>query len=416
MRSPVTNTPPTTTLSVARAARANLRPPAAAGVRFALGGGREVAARSAIVSTVTAVVAVVAAITFAFSLSRLVTTPAMFGWDFDAAVVSGSGYDNLDEPALRRILAEDPAVDAWSGAYFGADAVGDVDVPLLAMRPDSEVRPPLVSGRFVRGAGEIVLGQATASALGADIGDEIELEGAGSPHRALVVGLAVLPTIGRTHAQHTSLGTGGIVVPEQSPGSDLDILGAHHDEPLGPNAVFIRLAPDASVTEEVAHLRETTAPLTGFAGLDVVAAQRPAEIVSSDDVGAAPVLLAAGLALGAAVSLAIALTTSARTHRRELAVLTALGFTPRERAATLLWHATVVVAIGLVVGLPLGALVGRQLWEAFAERLDVLAPAVAPWSASALVSLGGLLLAAAVASWPAREARQLEVAEALRDR
>ena len=63
--------------------------------------------------------------------------------------------------------------------------------------------------------------------------------------------------------------------------------------------------------------------------------QRPAEIVSSDEVGAAPVLLAVGLAFGATISLVIVLTTSVRSHRRELAVLTALGFTRKQRAATL---------------------------------------------------------------------------------
>ena len=404
-----------TTRSAARIAGAHLSPTAATGVRFAFGGGRTIAARSAIISAVTASVAVVAAVTFAVSLSRLVRSPSMFGWNFDAAVVSGNGYDNLDEARVRAILDNDPAVATWSGVYFGGDEVGDFDVPLLGMQPDSTVRPTLTAGRFIRGDDEIVLGQATARALDADIGDDIVLGGDGSPHTLHVVGVAVLPTIGKTHAQHTSLGRGAIVVPHLVPGSNRDILGDPHDETLGPNAVFVRFTPDLPVSAEVAHLRETTAPLTRFAGLDVVPVQRPAEIVSSDQVGTAPLLLAIGLAICAAISLLIVLTTSVRTHRRDLAVLTALGFTRQQRAATLMWHSTVVIAIGLLIGVPIGAVVGREFWYVFAERIDVVAPAVAPWRVSAFIVLAAVIVAIVAASGPARAAQRMNVAAALRD-
>jgi ABC-type antimicrobial peptide transport system permease subunit len=143
--------------------------------------------------------------------------------------------------------------------------------------------------------------------------------------------------------------------------------------------------------------------------------QRPAEIVTSDEVGTAPLLLAAALAIGATISLVIALTTSVRTHRRELAVLTALGFTRKQRAATLIWHSTVVVALGLLVGIPVGAIAGRELWHAFARRIYVLAPPVIPWAVSALIAVAALLLAVALGLGPARAARRLNVAAALRD-
>jgi hypothetical protein len=283
------------------------------------------------------------------------------------------------------------------------------------MQPDSTVRPTLVNGRFIDDDTEIVLGQATARDLHAHIGDEIVLKGDGMPHTVRVVGIAVLPTIGKTHAQHTSLGRGAIVVPGLVPGSDTNILGAPADKPLGPNAVFVRFMPGVVANTELAHLRQTTAPLLGFAGLDVLAVQRPAEIVSSGEVGAAPVLLAIGLAVGATIALVIVLVTSVRSHQRELAVLTALGFTRKQRAATLMWHSTVVVTFGLLIGIPLGALVGRALWQVFARRIDVPAPAVAPWRATALIVLCALFLAVALGLGPARAARRLNVSVALRD-
>jgi putative ABC transport system permease protein len=360
-------------------------------------------------------VAVVAAVTFAASLSRLVRVPSLFGWNFDVAVISGSGYDNIDEARVHQILDNDSAVATWSGAYFGADAVGDIDVPLIGMQPNSTVRPTLVKGRFIGDDTEIVLGQATARALHADVGDELVLKGDGSPHKLHIVGIAVLPTIGKTHAQHTSLGRGAIVVPELVPGSDLNILGDPAGKPLGPNAVFVRFVPGVAAGTELTHLLQTTAPLAGFAGLDVLAVQRPAEIVSSGEVGAAPVLLAIGLALGATIALVIVLVTSVRSHRRELAVLTALGFTRKQRAATLMWHSTIVVIVGLLIGVPLGAVAGRALWRVFAKRIPVPAPAVAPWGATALIVVCALVLAVALGLGPARVARRMNVSAALRD-
>jgi ABC-type antimicrobial peptide transport system permease subunit len=211
------------------------------------------------------------------------------------------------------------------------------------------------------------------------------------------------------------LGRGGIVVPSMVPGSDIDILGNHHNEVLGPNALFVRFAPKVAAGKEIDHLLQTTAPLTSFAGLDVIPVQRPAEIVSSDDVGAAPLLLAIGLALGATIVLVIVLVTSVRSHRRELAVLTALGFTKEQRAATLVWHSAVVVALGLLIGVPLGAVIGRQLWQEYAGRIHVLTPAVTPWRAAGFIVVASLLLAVALGLGPARAARRVNTAAALRE-
>lgn len=398
----------------ARTAVDHLPPPVAIGLRHAVGGGggSSIAARSAIISAVAAATAVIAAVTFAASLTRLVRVPQMYGWNFDAAIVSGNGYDNLDEHRLGQILNDDPVVGSWSGVHFGATSVGDVVVPLLGMRADSTVRPTLIEGRFIEGEQDVVLGRATADALGADLGDTVVLDTGGTLQ---VVGVAVLPSIGKTHTLHTSLGRGAIVVPSLVPGSNLDILGNPQPTALGPNAVFVRFARDVPTGDTLAHLAQTMSPLRRFAGLDVVPAQRPAEIVVSEDVRAAPVVLAGALALAATISLLIALGTSARTHRRELAVLTALGFTRRQRAATMIWHAESVVVVGLLIGAPIGAVVGRELWMGFARRIDVFAPAVAPWTTGVVIAVGALVLAIAVAWGPSQAAQKLDVSAALRD-
>jgi ABC-type antimicrobial peptide transport system permease subunit len=52
------------------------------------------------------------------------------------------------------------------------------------------------------------------------------------------------------------------------------------------------------------------------------------------------------------------LLTSVRRHRRELSVLRALGFTPRQARATVGWMAVTFAALALAAGVPLGIAAG----------------------------------------------------------
>jgi hypothetical protein len=397
------------------AAFPGIGPEAAVGLGFALSTQRGVpVARSAILSGASAAAAVVAALLFSSSLTQLLDTPETFGWDFDSALVDGNGYDNIDEERAAEILDADAAVAAWSGAYFGMDSSDGRDVPLIGMRPDSDVHPPLLAGRFISGDDEIVLGRSTANLLRVGVGDSVTMEGGPRPRRLRVVGIAVLPSIGKTHAQRTSLGRGGIVVPSAVPGVDLDMLGVHHDEPLGPNAILVRYVPTVDAAGETRRLRTVAASLGGFAGFDVLSTQRPAEIVVAEAVGSAPSYLALGLAAGAAFSLLVALGGSVRRRRAELAILTVLGFSARQRAACVVWQSAAVVVVALSIGVPSGVVLGRQLWSAFAGRLDVAAQSASPWLAGAAVCTVALSLAICVALAPARAARRIDVAGALR--
>ena len=57
---------------------------------------------------------------------------------------------------------------------------------------------------------------------------------------------------------------------------------------------------------------------------------------------------------------------------------TALGFTPTQLGATVSWHATITIVLGLVIGVPVGALIGRALWDQFAKdgvKLPIPGPA-----------------------------------------
>jgi ABC-type lipoprotein release transport system permease subunit len=395
------------------AAHSGMPAPAVEGLRFALErSGNAAASWSVIAGSVIAIAALTGAVVFGASLDTLVRKPHLYGWNGNAAIVAGNGYGNLPLDQARTILDSDPHVETWSGAVFGHDRIGDRDVPLLGMRPGGGLYPSILSGRAIASRDEIVLGPETAQQLHARIGSTVTLAGEQTPHTLRVVGTATFPTIGAAHVGRTSLGVGALVAPELVPGFDRDIQDVRRAN-LGPRAIFVRFTPSADIDAQVARLRTTTRPLAGFAGLDVVPVQRPVEIVNSSDVGAAPLLLAGALALGAVVSLTLALATSVRRRRRDLVVLKTLGFTRRQLAATLSWHATTTILIGVVIGIPLGAALGALAWKQFARQLDVVTSATVPIAVLLAVAALGVVIANLAAVLPGRAARRLDTAALL---
>jgi ABC-type lipoprotein release transport system permease subunit len=390
-----------------------MSPAAVNGLRMAFDPGEGLAAvpmRSVIMAGGIAVSLVVATLTFGASFTHLLDTPALYGWDWDVAVFDRSGYGNLDIDTAHALLDEDPAVAGWSGAYFGADSINGADVALLGMAVGSAVTPPIVTGRMLQADDEIVLGSATARSMGVHLGDAVTV-GVGDDLATLrVVGTATLPTIGILHGAHTSLGVGALVVPARVPGYDRQAegegaVGAPQGE-AGPPVIFIRNAP-GHLAPRVAtsDLAEQLGPYPGSA--TVLGAQRSAEIVSSRQAGGAPAGLAIALAVAAAVSLAAALSASVRRRRPELALLRAVGFTPRQLATCVAWQATATAATGVLVGMPAGVVLGRVLWTAFAGQLDVVAEPVVPLGLIALVSALTILVANLAALTPARRAQRI---------
>jgi len=130
--------------------------------------------------------------------------------------------------------------------------------------------------------------------------------------------------------------------------------------------------------------------------------------------GATPALLGGVLVLSAVVSLGLTLASGVSRRRRDLSILKSLGFTRGQVSATVVWQSSIIVAVGLVVGLPLGIALGRWLWILFAERLPVLAQPAVPALALAGIACALVLLANLVATVPARVAGRTPVAAILR--
>ena len=148
--------------------------------------------------------------------------------------------------------------------------------------------------------------------------------------------------------------------------------------------------------------------------MSVLSVQRPAEIVNYRAMGATPALLGAALAAGAVSALGLTLIASVRRRRRDLALLKTLGFTRRQLAAVVAWQASVAVAIGTVVGVPLGIALGRFLWDLFANNIDVVPEPSVPVLSMVLIAVGALVLANVVAAIPGRIAANTPTALLLR--
>jgi ABC-type lipoprotein release transport system permease subunit len=131
-------------------------------------------------------------------------------------------------------------------------------------------------------------------------------------------------------------------------------------------------------------------------------------------VGSTPVILAVGLAAGAIVALGLTLAASVRRRRRDLALLKTLGFTQRQLAAAVAWQATVIGAIGITLGIPLGIVLGRQLWILFARNINAVPDPAVPVLSVILVAIGALVFANLDAALPGLDAAHTPAALALR--
>jgi ABC-type lipoprotein release transport system permease subunit len=393
-----------------------LSPSPAAGLRMALGRGGSSASVPALVVVAGAMIAAAAlttAVTFGGSLSHLVDTPHLYGWNWDAAVLPGNGYGNLPLGKTGAALRADPDVESSSGAYFGLDGLDGLSTPVLGLAVGARVQPPIIRGRHLEQPAEIVLGAATAARLGKDIGDTVVVTTEKRRRVETVVGIATLPTIGQLHVVHTSLGVGAIVAPELTQGHDRDILGVER-KGLGPNVLFVRYRPGVDPEAALRRLDRTVQPLAGFAGVVTLPVQRPAEIASSDAPTALPVILAGSLCLAALVSLLLAVVSSSRRYHWELAMCRTLGFTARQVTGALAWQATIIVLIALAVGVPAGVALGAGLWRLFADQLDVVASVVLPITTIAVTTAIALIVANVVAAVPGRAAARTSPAAALR--
>ena len=220
-----------------------------------------------------------------------------------------------------------------------------------------------------------------------------------------VVGRVVLPGLGTyPGADKTSPGEGALVTQPA-----LSRLGPD----FGRHELLVEFRAGTSVNRQRAVLR-TAGKGVSADGYQVALGQQPSDVVAYKDMRSTPIVLSIVLALLATMTLAHGLVSSVRRRRRELALLKTLGFTRRQVSSTVAWHASTVVAIALLFGIPLGIVAGRWAWNTLATDLGAVVVPVVPWLVLAIGIPALLLLANLVAFIPGRIAARLRPAAALR--
>jgi len=417
--------------AVRAALAAGLPIPVVAGARFALEPGRgrtAVPVRSVIAGAALATGVVMATLTFGASLNTLVSHPALYGWNFDYALYSTDGWGPFPA-AVTPLLDRDRSIQATTGVYFLTVQIDGRTVPAILSPVRPAVAPRVLAGHGLDGPGQIVLGPATLAQLHKQVGDTVVVS-LGSVIRQVrlrIAGTGALPTIGDTLGVHASMSTGAIFATTVVPPA---VFTAEYHSANGPNAIFVKLRPGTSqaaglrslqkiATEynQLTHSAQTVAASGGQSlqlQASVLPPQRPAEIVNYRTMGGMPATLAGGLAAGAVAALGITLIASVRRRRRDFALLKTLGFTRGQLAAAVAWQSTVVVTIGLVIGVPLGIAAGRWLWLLFAHQLSAVPDPVVPAASIGLAALAALVLANLVATVPGQAAARTRAALTLR--
>ena len=326
-------------------------PQIALGNRLALGPGR-----GAIVGVLLSTAGLVGALTLEHSLDHVLATPALYGADFDASNFLDSADDKR---ALGGRVTPDPEVDAvglvWTYVGTTLHIVGpggeaDVDANAyeslkgaLAIR-QTEGRAPVRNG-------EVAVGSAVMSQLGARIGDHITAQGLHGAVDLTIVGDDLDP---------------GVDVAGHGFAMTVDGLSA-----LGDASVQGTVLRFASGTDHAELIKRYSA--LGFAPVTP-----PSEVGHIGQLGGLPSRVGQLLTLLGLAALLNALVLTVRSGRREIALHRALGFTSAQVVRVHLWQSIVTACIGLVVGGSVGFIVGRAIDRQLVGNVGAIADTVLP--------------------------------------
>ncbi|GGS95849.1 FtsX-like permease family protein [Nonomuraea spiralis] len=319
------------------------------------------------------------------TLDNFLSHPEQVGQHASLYVRPGKQMESAD---AKRIAERDRDVrSVYPGTDVNALAPGEArSVRVRAVGSSADPYPfPVVEGRGYTEPGEAVAGQGLLDLLGVRIGDRVRLTVGGSPLIVRIVGRTVEPDL---DGEVLSVG--------------LDSLAAKDSVP--PQYYALALRPGADKAEVRARLLADSAE-----GLDVQAAVNPADRLSI-----IRVVIVALIGVLALIGLANLLTASAiglRDHAFDLAVLKAMGLTPRQVMATLVTGTGLLVVLGVGAGTAVGASVVVGLIDLQGHTSGVgagigRAPAPLTLIVAVVAAVGTAL---AVAIIPARRAARAQV-------
>ena len=254
----------------------------------------------------------------------------------------------------------------------------------------------MLDGRFVRAPNEIVLGRRSLRALHKHIGDTVEV--VAGPHRAPMRITGVMLGLSAGSVFNGRLDEGGAVtlatLKRLEPGVFVTIF-------------FVTYVPGVDRRAALASIKRDFGT--------VVLQRTPAQDVQDlAHVDALPGLLAALLVLLAIATLAHNLLASVRRRRRAVATLKVIGLERPQLAAAVLWQMWALAMVGVVVGVPLGVLLGRWAWRFVATQIGSVQQPAVPVAIVGVSVLIAAIITTLVAIVPAVTAARVQPATALR--
>lgn len=355
-------------------------------LRYAWRSSRASARRTAVLALL---VALPMAATVAFATLKATATPTAEERATHAlgAAAIRVAAEHASAPPLASVFPAGSRTVRWSAAQEHARANGR-DFVVLGVTTD--LRSPLVDGIFGRVAGappvngrEVVLSPTVADRLGVRVGDAVTL-GAG---RYTVVGLY-----------------------ERADATDMPLsvrLPTARDRGAAGVGWLVSVPPGEA--EDAAR----AARATGFSVLTRSEAGAAPAGSHRDTVTAVGLELLALLEVGLLVGAAFALV--AKRQRRELALLAAVGASPRDLRRVMLMFGAIVAVLGSALGLALGIAAAAAL-KGVAERAahQLWGPLEPAWAVAAVAAALGAAVALAASTFAARAVSGLDVWAALR--
>ncbi len=385
---------------VTKLAAAGAPPSMVIGVRRALeaGHGRNaIPVRSALAGAVLAVAALSGTAVFGTSLTHLTSTPALYGQAFQ---IWFNGFQDLTQAApIESELRHDPAVTAVTLGLQGPVTIDGIPAHTIAGSAlEGHLLISLVNGRLPANVHEVALGTKTMGQVGAHVGSTVRmsfpLSSGGSRTTSLrVVGTASFPpdfgVVGLSSGAYLTVG--GFVAAQCQPGSG---FGPCRQNALQSPVLLVGVIPGPAGNATVARFSQQ---YPGTAFLPVT----PANLVNFGEAVNFPLILGFVLSLFGVATLLHVLVVSVARRRREVGLLKAIGLQRRQVAAAVCWQATTIALVGIVIGVPLGVVAGRAVWQTFATNLGVVPITVIEVWTLALLAVAVLVLALALAVGPA---------------
>jgi putative ABC transport system permease protein len=394
-----------------RVARAGAPVPAVAGIRMALEPGRgrtSVPVRSTVAGVALGLAALLAVLGFGSSLTHFVATPRLYGQDWDLTVKAGPG---VDATSAVKNATTDPNIAGFTLGGFAQVNVAGVDVAAVGLEPRvGSTYLTLLDGRPARTATEVVLGSTTLGRTGKSIGDRVRVVVGERSATMRVVGRAVFPRFAAYQlSDRTGLGVGAAFT----------VRGIKRVLPEGDASDFVQFGlvsfkPGVDRAAAVARVKREATVRNIASPHSFVARLRPSDIVGYESVDRVPLVLAGLLAFLAVASATHALFVTIRRRRRDLAVFKTLGFTRRQVSSSIAWQATTIGLAALLIGIPLGIVLGRVGWTLLAHELGAVAEPIWPVGAALLAVPITLVFVNLLAYFPGRLAARTRPAVVLR--